>query len=265
MRRWLLGGLLGSGVAALAYRRRALTGDGALAAAVVGAVVFVRGGAAAAASLVTFFVSSTALSRWRERRRVDLVQAKGGRRDAWQVLANGGIATAWLVVGRERGRGGFLGGLAAAGADTWATELGMLAGRAPRLITSGRPVPPGTSGGVTPVGYAAACGGAVAVGLGWRLVSRGGGRPLSTAFVSGVVGSSVDSLIGATLQATYWCDSCGVVTEQAVHRRCGHRARLQKGAAWLDNDVVNGLATLCGSLLGAALWRERGLRWPRRA
>jgi uncharacterized membrane protein len=56
-----------------------------------------------------------------------------------------------------------------------------------------------------------------------------------------------------------------VVTEQAVHRRCGHRARLQKGAAWLDNDVVNGLATLCGSLLGAALWRERGLRWPRRA
>src|SRR5262249_32583008 len=93
--RWAAGAGLGAGVAGLAYWRRTLTADGVVAAAVVGAVTVARGGPAAVGALLAFFASSSALSKVGERRKqaLPLAQAKGSRRDAWQVLANGGVAT----------------------------------------------------------------------------------------------------------------------------------------------------------------------------
>ena len=254
--RWLVSVALGAGVSVAAYRRQSLTADGAMAATLVGGVVFARGGLSAAAALLTFFVSSSALSGFRGRAKAG-AQAKGGRRDAWQVLANGGWATLWVGLGGQRGVGGYLGGLAAAAADTWGTELGMLARHPPRLITSLTVVPAGTSGGVTLEGLAAGVGGALFVGLA-SLVGR---RELSLArltiaVVAGMVGSLVDSLLGATLQAVYWCDGCAEATERRVHARCGRPARRVGGLSWVNNDVVNGLATLVGSLVGARLWQS---------
>src|SRR5207248_1973783 len=112
---------------------------------------FARGGLPAAAALLAFFASSSALSRFGESRKraLPLAQAKGAQRDVWQVFANGFVATVSLAIGRDEA---FLGALAAAGADTWATELGMLASTPPRLITTLHRVEAGTSGGVTPVG-----------------------------------------------------------------------------------------------------------------
>ena len=54
-----------------------------------------------------------------------------------------------------------LGTLAAATADTWATEVGTLAGGTPRSIRTLRPVPAGTSGGVSVVGTLASVLGAL--------------------------------------------------------------------------------------------------------
>jgi uncharacterized membrane protein len=100
-------------VATGAFWKRALSLDGAIAALAIGAVVFSRGRMRGAVSMLMFFASSSALSRLRERR--------GAQRNAWQVLANGGAASLSLALGSP---GGFVGGLAAAGADTWATEIG---------------------------------------------------------------------------------------------------------------------------------------------
>jgi uncharacterized protein (TIGR00297 family) len=247
--RWLLGALLGSGVALFAYRRQTLTLDGALAAAVVGCVVFVRGGLPAAGALLAFFGSSSALSRVGQQRKsaLRLAQAKGARRDAWQVVANGGLATLCLAWGRPLA---FIGALSAAGADTWATELGLLAKGPPRLITTLGRVPAGTSGGITPEGLAASLGGALVVGTTFALLG-GGQRAMRTAAIAGVSASLADSLLGATLQAAYWCPRCETPTEEAVHRRCGSRTELRTGQSWMTNDTVNALAALVGASIGA--------------
>ncbi len=240
--RWIIAALLGSLVAGLAYSRRTLTLGGAAAAAGVGTIVFARGGLRGSAALLAFFVSSSALSRVGRARKqgAQLAQVKGPQRDAWQVLANGGFATASIALGH---RNAFVGALAAAGADTWATELGMLSSSPPRLITSFETVPAGTSGGVTLVGLSASAGGALAVGL-------AAGAP-RTALVAGVAGSILDSILGATIQAAFVCEQCGAATEEPRHVACDAAARQVKGVAWVNNDTVNAAATLAGAAVGA--------------
>jgi uncharacterized protein (TIGR00297 family) len=247
-RAWLIGGLLGAAVAALAYWRQALTADGAAAAAVVGWITFARGGRSATGALLVFFGSSTLLSRLGERRKqaLPLAQAKGARRDAWQVLANGGVATVATGLGRPYAA---TGALAAAAADTWATELGLLARQPPRLITTLRSVAPGTSGGITPEGLLASVGGAVVVGATAAALS-GDRRLVRGAVLSGMAGALVDSLLGATLQAVYVCPTCEELTEVAVHPRCGSQALYRRGLTWMTNDAVNLLATLVGAAIG---------------
>ncbi|HEX8968488.1 MAG TPA: DUF92 domain-containing protein [Chloroflexota bacterium] len=247
----VVGLLLGGVVAAAAYWRRALTLDGALAASVVGGIVFGRGGLPAAGSLLTFFGSSNLLSRLGEGRKqaMPLAQAKGSRRDAWQVLANGGVATLAIALGQPDA---FIGALAGASADTWATELGLLTSHAPRLITTLREVPAGTSGGITPVGLAASLGGAVIVGSSWAWLT-GHRRAVLVAGVAGMSASLADSLLGATVQALYHCPRCDLVTETPIHGACGQPTALVRGSARITNDVVNVLATLVGAALGLLL------------
>jgi uncharacterized protein (TIGR00297 family) len=60
---------------------------------------------------------------------------------------------------------GFVAALAAANADTWATELGVLSRKEPRLLTTGQKVEKGTSGAVSGYGILAAVAGAAAIGL----------------------------------------------------------------------------------------------------
>jgi uncharacterized protein (TIGR00297 family) len=262
VRRWLVGLLAAGGVAALARRRRALTPDGALAATLLGGLVFARGRRPAAVALNVFFVSSSLLSRvgaGRKAARSALAQAKGAERDAWQVLANGGPAALGLVLGGRRAEGAFLGALAAAAADTWATEIGLYAGQRPRLVTTLRPVPAGASGGVTPVGLAASAAGAAAVGTSWALAAPRGRswRLVLATTLAGAAGALVDSLLGATVQAGYWCRSCGLPTESRRHARCGQPTIRTRGLAWVDNDVVNAAATSAGAVIGALAIRPR--------
>jgi uncharacterized membrane protein len=177
------------------------------------------------------------------------VQAKGARRDAWQVLANGGWATASIALGQKQA---FVGALAAAAADTWATEIGMLAGRQPRSIVTLLPVPTGTSSGVTPEGLLASLIGGVVVGVSWSIFG-GGRRGVLVAAVAGSCGSVVDSLIGATLQALYRCRACNQLTESRRHPACGGLAESLRGYGWINNDAVNSMATLTGAVVGGLI------------
>lgn len=96
-------------------------------------------------------------------------------------------------------------------ADTLASELGILSKSDPFLLTSPwRKVPPGTNGGVTMNGFFLSFIGGVLMGGGTMLMDTLSGidtKPLEIIIFSGtcgLLGSVLDSLLGATVQATYY-------------------------------------------------------------
>jgi uncharacterized protein (TIGR00297 family) len=245
---------LGGLVALLGWKRQALSAGGAAAATVVGAATVGFGGLPAALALIALFVTGSALSR-RRAAPGEVEAAKGHRRDAIQVLANGGVgalAVAAAAAGWRPGRAAALGALACAAADTWASEIGVRSPTPPRSIVSGLVVPAGTSGGVTPLGWAAAGAGALVVGAAWTVAGDRRAAWLWLALVGGLAGSCVDSVAGATIQASYRCELCGSPAE-APGAHCGRPRRLSRGRAWVTNDVVNGIGTAAGAVVGAAL------------
>jgi uncharacterized protein (TIGR00297 family) len=259
-----LGLLLSGIIALLAYRRRSLSRSGVVGAMITGTTTTGMGGWNWGMTLLFFFVSSSLLSHFREREKERTAAdkfSKGSRRDLGQVAANGGVATL-LALGngltasparRQLLLAAYTGALATANADTWATELGVLSPRLPRLITTGKRVAPGTSGGVTLVGTVAAAWGAFALGLvSWLFQSERSKQLPLLALLSGLGGCLCDSLLGATVQAMYFCPACGQETERRVHS-CGTPTTLRRGLPWLNNDGVNFLATLCGALLAMCL------------
>ena len=263
--RWLLAFGLALIVSLAAFRMRLLSPGGAAAAVLVGTMVYGGAGLPGAALLLAFFISSSLLTRAinpREAQTADKF-SKGGRRDSAQVLANGGLAAilAGAILPVAGGHSlvvwaAFAGALAAANADTWATEIGVRFGRRPVLITTLAPAAAGTSGAVTGAGLAASLAGAGFIGVLSLLVAPGGRAPLLLAgltTVAGSLGALADSLLGATLQARYRCLTCGKITEQHPRHRCGGSTTLTGGWAVVSNEVVNFACTTVGAALAGAL------------
>lgn len=280
--RLAIGLVLSGAIGLLAYRRDALTSSGVAGAMLVGTLIFGFGGWTWGLTLIAFFVSSSLLSHYRRAEKEAVAEQfdKNERRDLGQVLANGGLgallalAVYFLVDLAGQARAGhplyvyltvaYFGVMATVNADTWATELGVLASERPRLITTGRPVAPGTSGGITHYGTLAALAGAAFIGVAAfvliqlaSLATRGelllaDLSIVAIAAVAGLVGSLFDSLLGASVQRIYWCDHCEKETERQVHG-CGGRTRPLRGWSWINNDMVNLLSSLVGGLLAGSL------------
>ncbi len=267
MLQFLLGLILSTAIGLLGYQGGSLSRSGVLGAILTGTLIFGLGGPVWGALLVLFFVSSSLLSHWKEAQKAEAAEkfAKGSRRDIGQALANGGVGAAlavahwlaphpaWLLA--------YTGAMAAVTADTWATEIGVLSRTPPRLITTFRPVPVGASGGVTLLGTLAAFAGGVFIGGAAvalvALTARLGWLPAGTAptglalalagTVAGVGSALLDSLFGATAQRQYRCRVCGKITEREMH--CGQPTLAVRGWPWLNNDMVNFLASLAGALI----------------
>ena len=223
-------------IAFLAWRAKALTVSGAVAAALVGFCHLAFAGWPGAGALLLFFATSTLLSRLGKQRKATLGFEKGSQRDAWQVLANGGIASVCAVLGSPLT---LFGALAAANADTWATEVGSLFGGKPRRITNFAPAEPGESGAISLLGTLAALAGAA-------LLSVFGGHTWLAITIGGFVGALTDSILGATLQAQWHDNKTGKWSEIP-------QGSPDRGVNWIRNDAVNILATLVGAVTTLAL------------
>lgn len=263
--RIVLGLIISTAIGAVAYRRGSLSRSGWLGAIITGTLTFGFGGWAHGASLVFFFVSSTLWSRLRKHQNSNLDSTmfeKGSRRDIWQALANGGAAAAACLLGSiwpehlALWNACFVGAMATVAADTWATELGVLATTPPRLITTFKVVPRGTSGAISGVGTLATTLGAMAVGIVYSgctavfTTTPVGVAFIGVATIGGVIGSLSDSLMGATVQRLYM-GSEGL-TERA-YANDGTLRPLVRGWRWMNNDAVNFISSLIGALVAVGI------------
>jgi uncharacterized protein (TIGR00297 family) len=260
----LIGFLLATLIGILAWRAGSLSRSGALAAALTGGLIFGFGGFPWAMLLLTFFITSSVLSRLFNKQKVGLSEkySKGNQRDWAQVLANGGLGALlavifYLLPQQDWIWLAFAGAMAAVNADTWSTELGVMSSILPRLITNGKIVERGTSGGITLTGTLAALGGAALVAIvavsfppyllwlpRWGIIVFGG-----------LIGSLFDSVLGASVQAIYWCPTCKKETERHPLHTCGSPTEQLRGWHWMNNDVVNFACSLMGAIVVAGLWR----------
>jgi uncharacterized protein (TIGR00297 family) len=190
--------------AALAYALGMVSRGGALGGLVVGAAIYYCLGPPGFAVLALFVVGGSLLTRlgYGRKRRAGTAEAGGGRRGARNALANAGVATLCALLATltslEAFAAAFVASLGAAFADTAESEVGQLYGRAPRLITSMRRVPPGADGAVslpgTLAGLAAAT---LTAALGYALGLVEGEASLAIVALAGFLGTIVDSVVGA--------------------------------------------------------------------
>jgi len=243
------------------FWRGSLSKSGAVGGLLVGTIIFGFGGLVWGVLLAIFFISSSLLSHYKEEQKSVAAEKfdKGHRRDMGQVLANGGLGSIvvllnflfespiWLPL--------YIGIMATVTADTWATELGTLARKPPRLITNGQVVAVGTSGGITPLGAAVSLSGGILIGLvaGFLSSEIQWSLGILIGALAGLLGSLTDSLLGATVQQIYYCDQCGKDTERKVHK-CGYTTRRLRGWFWLNNDLVNLIASAAGGLVALLSW-----------
>jgi uncharacterized protein (TIGR00297 family) len=257
------GFLLSGLISYLAWRLHSLTYGGAWMAIAIGGLIFSLGGVAWAILLIAFFVSSSLLSKAFKTHKAALSEkfAKGIQRDATQVFANGGLgallaSTQFLIPDQHWPWIGYAGAMATVNADTWATELGVLNSSPPRLITTGKKVERGTSGGISFLGTVAALSGAALIASLGELINPHFAfcKSLCAISLAGLAGSLMDSMLGATGQAGYQCTRCSTDTEHYPLHTCGKPTVLVKGWPWLQNDAVNFISSIFGALAAILFW-----------
>ncbi len=195
---------------------RALTPAAGTVASAFGIVIVVTAGFAFLVLLILFVVASVIVTRYRidEKRQKHLQEGAAGERGVANVVAHIVVPTALAI-----GMGWvpplwsgpsvsvvYISALAFGAADTFASELGVLAGRARSILTF-RPVPPGTNGGVSGPGELWAAMGALATGLLGYLACLLFSTPtlpavvvIGVATVAGFVACQIDSVLGESLE-----------------------------------------------------------------
>ena len=248
------------GVALAAVLLRTIDARGFLASVTVGVAIVYGGGFSWFIVVAVFFILAVVftLYKYGYKRKLGGAQAKGGARNWPHILANGGLASI-LAIFNYLAPGPavaamFLGAISTSAADTAATELGLLSHSRPRLITHpSRWVFPGTSGGVSVLGFGGAALACLVIGIlaaplgvldEWYLV-------IPACLVGGLFGTVIDSVMGATVQRKGYCVVCMKPTEDLKH--CGEWSRTTSGSPFVENNVVNVLSTVAGAIAAVVI------------
>lgn len=244
-------------IAALSFKLKFLDPKGIIASIIIGYIIIVFGGLSYFAILLAFFIISSMVTRLRVRAVGELPIDKDWIRGWRNVLANGLAPTLTILIPRllscdERiMAAGYLGAVGTAFADTLATEIGLFYRGRPRLITSFKRVEKGTPGAVSPYGYLGCLTALLILGaLSWIL---GAASPQLALMLipTGVIGTTIDSLLGAGIQGKYRCRRCGRIVENPHH--CGQSAEYLSGIRWMNTHVVNLISTSLGAAILAAI------------
>ncbi len=238
---WPLAFAINAGLITAAQRLPLLTKAGWVHAGILGTLLWGCLGWRGWLAVVLYLALGSAVTRLGIRRKQEqgLAEARGGRRgpeNVWGSAATGAVLAVlttlpgapipWLLIG-------FAASFAAKLADTCGSEIGKRWGRTTVLITTLRPVPPGSEGAISLEGSLASLGGSALMALVLLFLGLLPGSAAALLVTAvGLVATLIESLIGATLQG-----------------------RL----AWLSNELVNGLQTLIAALLALGLAPLLGL------
>jgi uncharacterized protein (TIGR00297 family) len=240
-------------ISAISLKVKFLTFGGCIAQFVLAVLILGLGGIKWTVPIVTFFFLSSILSKIRSRKNKDVEKyfEKPGRRDQWQVIANGGIGGVLVVINyffySELLYLIYVSSLAAVCADTWATEIGTLKKARTFNILNFEPVEQGVSGGISAIGTMGSVLGAFIIPVSSvSFISGNYFYSVLMVAISGILGSLTDSLLGASIQAQYLCIICGKITEHKIH--CDKTATINKGFRWINNDVVNFISACAGGI-----------------
>jgi uncharacterized protein (TIGR00297 family) len=232
--RLALGLVINAAIAVLAWRAGSIDGGGAASAIVIGTLVTGGLGLPGLAVMVAFFIIGSAATKlgYRVKAARGIAQEKGGARGWRNAWANGGVPAALAVMAALAPpalRGlyaiAYAAAVATAAADTCSSEVGKAYGRRTFLITTLKPVPPGTEGAVSLEGTL----GGLLGGL--MVAAVGAALGLYSWPVAGLVGMA--GLLGALAESVV-----GTVAERR---------------GWMGNDALNALNTAMGAGLAVLL------------
>ena len=232
---WLIALALNGLLIGLAQRLPLLTRAGWIHAGVLGTLLWGSLGWRGWLAVVAYLVLGSLVTRlgFRQKQASGLAEARGGQRGPENVWGSALVGTVAALLTTAAPQAwqlllllGFAASFAAKLADTFGSEIGKRWGRHTVLITSLKPVAPGTEGAISLEGTAASLAGAVLMTL--VMLALGlinGGRAALLVSVVALMATLLESLIGATLQRRW---------------------------SWLSNELVNGLQTLLAAVMAIA-------------
>ncbi|MEI8249897.1 MAG: TIGR00297 family protein [Synechococcus sp. ELA057] len=233
---WLIAAALHAPLLLLARRAPLLTPAGWRHAALLGTLLWGSLGWRGWLAVVLYLLLGSLVTRigLKHKQAHGLAEGRGGRRgpeNVWGSALVGALLALLIPVVGQQWRSplllAFCASFAAKLADTFGSEIGKRWGRHAILISTGRPVPPGTEGAISLEGTSASLLGSLLMTGAAALLGliSGPGAALLVA-TTGLVATLLESLIGATLQRRW---------------------------SWLSNEMVNGLQTLIAAVLALLL------------
>ncbi len=216
-----------------AYQKGKIDYSAVIASGLVGLIALLTVGAEWIYLILAFFVLGNLVTRYRYAVKEGYGVAEKVR-SYRNVFGNGGAAMVFAVLYKVSGGNnvfllGYIGAMASAAADTFATEIGEVHGSIPRMVTNFKKAAIGTNGAISLAGCFAALAGAAMISVIPLFFDLGFNRLTFFVFgtISGLFGCYVDSIVGATLEGR---------------------------SKFLDNHMTNFLGTLAGGTCALVLY-----------
>ncbi|WP_353095830.1 DUF92 domain-containing protein [Tissierella praeacuta] len=247
-------------VSFVAYKKSSLNIKGFLAATALGTAIYSFGGIWFFNIMIAFFISSSLLTKFKgiDKNELDKLNEKDGKRDHIQVLVNGGIGLVLVFLYYLYDNPVFLlaysVSFGVATSDTWASEIGVLSKYEPLSILNLKPIEKGMSGGISVLGTIFAFLGSAFISLIFLIayiriyndIPQGLNYSL-ICLIMGFIGSIIDSVLGASIQAQYYCEAIESFTEKKLYENKANK--LVKGFSIINNDIVNLTSNLISTLI----------------
>lgn len=242
---------------AFAYKKKALSTGGIIAAIIVDILISLAFGNFGFVMLLAFFLGGIITDKFKNKYKNKGRKEKRATecRSYIQVLANSLTASicalCYLFTKQNLFVIAFVASLAEALADTAASGIGVLSGRAYDPFRH-RPCTPGLSGGMSKLGTVASVFAALLMSLIALCFGSIDLIDVAVITLASILGAIFDSLLGSLLQVKFKCPKCGKITESKEH--CSTPTTHHSGITCVTNNTVNLLSTIFSAILAGLLY-----------